>query len=124
MNQKQREYAMARVSAVRARKVEEIKARHTIPAVKLSLARKAELVVSGGVPAIPHKLKSYYTDWPDAFDFSAYERDEVYDKDSAAPLIAKVNAEADRIHDNIMLGDAEEALSALRAFEEGVFNDE
>ena len=124
MNQKQREYAMARVSAVRTRKVEEIKARHTIPAVKLSLARKAELVVSGEVPAIPHKLKSSYTDWPDAFDFSAYERDEVYDKDSAAPLIAKVNAEADRIHDHIMLGDAEEALSALRAFEEGSFNDE
>ena len=49
------------------------------------------------------------------FDFSKYERDNDMMKEYD-PMVRKISARAEKLADDLMLGDAEEALKALQDF--------
>ncbi len=117
MNMKQREYALARISAIEKVKIESVQEKYAIPARFLSKKDKADLINSGAVklrPGVHDGYRSVY--WDDAFDSSAYEADNSY-KNGFEEAADAVRYEARRIRDNLMLGDAQEALAALRSFE-------
>ena len=119
MNQKQREYALQRVNDIENARLCALKTKLTTPGVTLTLEQRAELIDQGKVRLKDKAREDKHTYWQNAFDFSQYEKEAVYDFEACKPLIAKIRAEAGRIKDQIMLGDAEEALSAIAAFENG-----
>ncbi len=57
-----------------------------------------------------------YTDVKDAFDFSKHEYAAVTNTEAYKEGAELVDAEASNVTDQIMLGDAEEALRLLEAF--------
>lgn len=116
MNHSQKKYAADRVNEIKLRKIKEITAAHTSKARLLSVEQKRELVERGAV-----NLLAGVNDccrWTNAFDFSGYEFPSTFDRETAEPLIAAVTAEATRIIDELLLGDASEALEAIRRFEQ------
>ena len=119
MNQQQKNYAMARVSFITESKKKEIIAKFTTPAKKLTDQQATDLIASGKVKFLPMKFNRY-TDLFDAYDFSKYESDAVYDEVRANPLIAKLQAESVKVQDILMLGDEDDALKAIRDFEKFV----
>ena len=75
--------------------------------------------------AKPHKLKirsNYYVRL--AFDFSPYENDVEYDKDAYLEFKKKINTEARKLRDRIVLCGADDALEELTAFERKYVGDE
>ena len=116
MNHSQKKYAADRVNEIKRRKIEEIEAAHTSEAQRLSGAQKRELIEQGRVKLLDEGAGG--RSWYCAFDFSKYESPSVFDRETAEPLIAAVTAEATRIIDELLLGDASEALEAIRRFEQ------
>ena len=116
MNNSQKKYAADRVTGIKRRKIEEITAAHTSKALLLSVEEKRDLINAGAVKLL--NGGDGYRCWCNAFDFSAYESPSVFDRETAEPLIAAVTAEATRIIDELLLGDASEALEAIRRFEQ------
>ena len=115
MNQEQRKYAIERVNGIRERKFGDALKRYTKEGKVLSDVEKVELVRSHKVSL---KGEAYaYTDIKYAFDFSKFERDSKTDAVALDKAKAQIIAAANRIKDKIMLGDAEEALALIEAFD-------
>lgn len=117
MNTQQRKYALERVDAIVKAKLSKIDEDNKRPVRNISDADRYNLVHSGAV-----KLRQdidrigFYDDVRNAFDFSTFECGGGADPAVVDPLKAAVKVEAGRIRDQIMLGDAEEALALLTAF--------
>ena len=116
MNHWQKKYAAGRVTGIKRRKIEKITAAHTSKALLLSVEEKRDLINAGAVKLLDEGERG--RSWYCAFDFSEYESPSVFDRKTAEPLIAAVTAEATRIIDELLLGDASEALEAIRRFEQ------
>lgn len=116
MNQKQREYAIERVRALRGKRILALKEKYITPAKRLSRQEKFELVRSGKV-----KVRNENEDfaphyWVDLFDFSKFEA-EAKAHPKFDEFVDAEKARAQKVIDEIMLGDAEEALNLIRVYE-------
>lgn len=115
MNTTQRKYALARIDALQREAEARVKDKYTVPGVTLTNPEKMALILGGKV-----KLRSdvnQYTDLIYAFDFSKHEKPAKVDDKALAKARAKLFAEFNRARDELMLGDAEQALVAIRALE-------
>ncbi len=127
MNQPQKKYAIERVEYILKCKTATIKAampRKPVPrrvtyrqAVKLIKDGKVKLDKSIAV----NEEMYHYKNIADMFDFSAYRTtascSEEYDVDAFNKKTIPFYKECQRIKDQIMLGDSEEALRLIEAFE-------
>lgn len=124
MNHTQKKYAMARVDEIAHSKVRAIeKTMPTIPLKTLNYRKALKLIKDGKVKMVAdaNKVIDTYADFTDVFDFSPYHsfsrRGDQYDTKAFGKKVEVVRTECVRIKDQIMLGDAEEALKMILAFE-------
>jgi len=117
MNQQQKAYAMARVSSILNKKGSELKARFTTKGKSLTFVEKCRLIRNGGAELLPDSQLSTWTDLKDAFLWGQHEIQDHFDQSAYDSAIEPFQAEATRIQDQLMLGDAEEALKLIQAFE-------
>lgn len=113
MNKYQTDYAVRRVDEIAEEKRR--KAGQGISEFKLDLKRKAALIDAGEVKLRSGAKNSAWIDWPDAFDFSKFDESKQQEKKRDA-AVARINARASAIKDQLMLGDAEAALTLIEAF--------
>lgn len=117
MNKAQREYAMQRIGEMLAAAKRTLKAKHTQEGVKLSGEEVVEALRSGRL-----RLKAdlttatSYTALHCVFDFAEVESAEKFCKAAYDAELGAIQAEATRISDDLMLGDAKDALAALEKF--------
>ena len=116
MNHKQREYALTRVNQILANRLGALATRFKAEVKLLTDRERADLLRKGKV-----KLKASveqvttWTDVVDAFDFSPFEQREKTTPEYA-PAAKALEDEAQKVRDQIMLGDAEEAMRLLESF--------
>jgi hypothetical protein len=113
MNQTQVKYARARAEATFKARTAAIKAKHTTPAITLTKAEKLEALRTGQFTIDPDQ--SRYS-WADAVVFTA-ARDETIDQAALDAEQALLAAAYRKLEDELVLGDNEQALALLRAFE-------
>jgi len=114
MNQQQRNYTMKRVSEIEKRKIEEARNSATTEGIVLSGKAKLQALKEGKFTINELDNKPYI--WYTCVEFDDEIKRSV-DKDKQQKLISKVQKEATRIRDELMIGDCEEALSMLKDFE-------
>jgi len=119
MNQKQKEYAADRISSIKKAKLEALKVQHTTKGKHLSDPDKNRLIRDGKVKLRSDKVLSemYPRSLYKVFDFSKYGTNDNFDQKAYDVAAAKVHAEAARLTDELMLGDAKSVLQAIRDFE-------
>lgn len=126
MNQQQKNYIKKRITEIREHKLSTLRNDLTIKAVSLSNRERIDLIRLGKVKMRPstelnrcneYSLNSLTT----VFDFSKYETKASFNQAKFNERAAKLRAEANRIVDQIMLGDAEEALRLVKEFEDFTF---
>ncbi|MRN66388.1 hypothetical protein [Brucella sp. 10RB9213] len=117
MNQQQTKYTLARVDTIERQKLEEARTKHRIPAKVITKKEAQRLIVKGEVK--PIKVRdgefSSYDDVMDFFDFSKFHHGQKL-ADAFTPDEAAIKAQANRIRDEIVLGDNAQALALLREF--------
>ncbi|RUU80236.1 hypothetical protein [Mesorhizobium sp. M7A.F.Ca.MR.362.00.0.0] len=117
MNLAQRKYAIERVKQIEAAKLAALTVAHTREAKTLSREQQLDLIIARKV-----KLKTTLTELPtyasEAFDFSKFMWHRALITETYNPAANKVKADAARVRDQIMLGDAEAALALLADFSE------
>jgi len=118
MNQTQKKYALERVEYIRRNKNSELENKYTTPKKQLSGDEMINLVVKKKVPIRKDiSRNTYRPELKDVFDFSNYESPKVIDSKKLSMAIKPINEKAQKIKDQIMLGDAEEALKMIQDFE-------
>lgn len=116
MNTTQMKYALARVGEVAARKTRELQDALTTPAKDITEKERAELVRSGKVKLHSHITAiSSYADVVNVFDFSKYTHGKIISPEFTKEA-GDIATQADRIRDQIMLGDESVAMKLLEAF--------
>lgn len=121
MTKTQSEYAVKRLTSARDRRVADVRADHVQPGVTLTQDQKWELIREGRVqPSAKYMdhTPRYSIGWADVFDFSPFETEEMISS-AGAELLAQIKLDYSAAMDELILGDAEGALEAIRAFEEG-----
>jgi len=126
MNQTQKKYAMLRVEDILEHKARKIrKAMPKSPVKKQLTYRQAAKLIKDGkvklhVDMPPNKTMYDCKYITDMFDFSDYctrePRGPGYDEDACMKKIKPFHVECQRIRDQIMLGDSEEALKLIDEF--------
>jgi hypothetical protein len=119
MNPQQRKYAMERIDRVAMVKISQAKKKYTTEAVTLKNEEKLKLIKDGAV-----KLKNldiikgqYCPDLYPSFDFSKHESPEKLDSEKYDKVDKTITRLAVQAKDNIMLGDASEALKIIAEME-------
>jgi len=116
MNKQEKQYATGRIDSIASEKCAAIKDKHVVKGVSLSpqqrlkAFRDGKFKIKSGVIAIHG-----YTDLCNVIDFTD-EREDVKDDAKIAAECAKVLSESVRIKDQLMLGDATEALKMIEKF--------
>lgn len=119
MNQNQRAYALNRVTTIASLQRTKLIEQHTVKAEKWTWKKcKAEHHV--GLLLLNHKLieKDHTSSLhpEEVFDLSG-KVFPAYLSDEGVKAVAALEAASKRVQDEIMLGDSEEALKAIRNFE-------
>jgi hypothetical protein len=116
MNKQQRDYAASRVSEISCAKCAAIDEKYTTPAVSLSQEARIAAFKAKKYKVNPGLTKiNCYTKVIDIVSFTD-EKPEKKDVKKIKEEKAKVTAEASKIVDELMLGDATEALKLIQAF--------
>lgn len=118
MSQQQRKYALGRVDAIVAVKTRELRDKHTTPGRTLGNAERLKLLKDGTVK-VRAGLTGVegYKHIDDVFDFSKWHYGAHLDVKPFESVMARFTARANTARDQIMLGDAEEALAILAELE-------
>lgn len=117
MNQQQKKYAQSRVSAIYERRQHDLRKLHTTPAVRLTSTERATAIRAGKAKLLPEvKRISNYDDVIDVFVFDG-ERAEKIDNAKLEKALAELKTEFNNVMDELMLGDAEEAIKLIKAFD-------
>ena len=114
MNSQQRKYAIDRINALIYQKEEAIKVRYTTPASPLTCEQMRAALCEGRftvTDAVFYRNSDLYR----VVNFLEYVA-QGYDEKSANDEIATMKAEAAKIKDQLMLGDAKQALEAIEKF--------
>lgn len=123
MNQQQKNYAMNRVDSILEKKTSKIsREKFKTKAKELNNLQMIELIRSGKVKLKSKdkiiKMRSWDTDSiKHVFDFSKYITKEIFDHEGYNKKINPYVKEAQKIKDQLMLGDAEEAIRLINKFE-------
>lgn len=112
MTKAQQEYAIQRISSIYHQNIQKIKEDHATPAVKLTTEDRWDLVQAGKVSLKKDYQPSSWTDWHNLFDFSTFEHPERI-SDEGQKLIDAENQRFQNAKDQIMLGDAMEAMNIV-----------
>jgi len=125
MNQQQKNYACDRIRAMRDRAKTSIRRKCTTPSIKLTQSQQVDLVLSGSVTINKKVLREgrsgYRTLYlSEIFNFSAHEKEQVFDEKQYERLYGPVKESAQKALDEIMLGDSEVALNKIRDFEKKI----
>ena len=121
MNQQQKNYAMNRVSEVCRGKVQEV--RETVEADELSddhiweLAQKKKIKLHKELDTYNWRGNGKHYSLVEIFDVDKLLEPSKKDQRWRDQMIEKIEKRAQAIKDNIMLGDAEEALRAIKELE-------
>jgi len=121
MNQVQRTYIRNRVDGIAVEKLTEYRLKNTIKAQTLTNPARIRLIRAKKVKMKSDKelrsIGGYNLNLGTVFDFSEYEVKGGIDQVKYAAYSRKVAAEANKLKDSVMLGDAEEALKMIEDFE-------
>lgn len=113
----EKKYAIERVTQICHQKTIVAKGKYVTPKKKLIAEEKYQLISKGKVKLFPETHSNMsrleYVDLVDAFDFSAYESDEI-ESDKYQPVVEKINALKQSACDQIMLGDSQEAMRIIQ----------
>ncbi|GEM_PF-6608821 len=118
MNQQQTKYTLSRVDAVESRKLLELKKEYTVPAKIITHEEAQQLILKKKVPLkAVSNTESFdsYSRLRDFFDFSKFHYGESF-KDGYAEAVDALKSQANRVRDEIVLGDNAQALALLREF--------
>lgn len=117
MNQQQKKYAQNRVSAIYARRQRDLRKSMITPAIKISPSERADAIRAGKVKLRPGiKRIGNYDDVIDVLVFDG-ERDEKVDEAKLTKALSELETEFNNVMDELMLGDAEEAIKLIKAFD-------
>lgn len=117
MNQQQRKHAVARVESIRRQKLADIEERDRIPAKGVTQAELVRLVKNGKLkPRCPDEEIGQYESVRAVFDYKPFGSLETY-KAGYKGARRKVKDRAARVADKVMLGDGEQALALIEAFD-------
>ena len=108
-------YVLERLQGIEKIARTKVKNKFTTPATVLSWDEKRKLIDKSGV-----KLKTFvksYNIIADAFDFSGYETEEKTDKQKLCAAIKRLDISFQTAKDNLMLGDANEAIELIAKLE-------
>lgn len=117
MNQQQRKYARERVGVICAKKERELRKKHTTESVRLSRHERFKAFKNGDYTikkGVSQEITSY-TDVMDIVDFKGEKKEKV-NETALQKDLASVREQANNIVDQIMLGDAEEAMKLIEEF--------
>lgn len=114
MNQQQLKYAKERAHRIYTQKQQELTAKFSTPAIKLSREERIKALKDGKFKVLENGSAQYYLTDYISFD---EERIRKFDGDGFTKALAPVTAAYDKLLDELILGDNEEALKLLRAFE-------
>jgi hypothetical protein len=121
MNQTQKKYALERIDILKDQKIKKLRQKYTRKGKRLTDKERYLLIKDGKVQTRSEKEFDKFTYQQDrvnnVFVFSKYEWDSSINHKEYDPLESKIIKEARRIKDQIMLGDAEEALKMIQGFE-------
>lgn len=114
MNTQQRKYAIERINTLITQKEEAIKAKHRTPGIRLSMDEMREALRTGAFDV----TENDFCRGSDLYRVVKFhgEVDGSYDEKSANAEIKAVKTEAAKIKDQLMLGDAKQALEAIEKF--------
>ena len=119
----EQKYAMGRITDLCDQKLSAIE--ESIPVIeakKITYEQAVRKIKGGEIklrPAKKNKVLHNYDDFGDIFDLTGhhdYRGSDTYDKKAYQKRCAPIRAEAQRIKDQIMLGDAAKALKMIEAF--------
>ena len=121
MNQQQTKYLRERIAVITKQKISKIDETMKLPKPCMSLEEKFKAIKSGAATLKTYSELDDYSRWHHAYIYkddikfaSAYEKAKKL-KDAA---VAKVHKDAQILVDELMLGDAEQALAKLQKFEQ------
>jgi hypothetical protein len=124
MNKREQEYAIERINYLANQKLEAIK--DALPVLKpkrITYTKAVALIKQGKILINPKfRNKELYSndDFDNVFDVTKYHEERYnftpYDEDKFKKKAAPIYAEVTRIKDQIMLGDATEALKMIEEF--------
>jgi len=118
MNQKQ--YALERVDRIATRKIDKLKEKYTRKGKTLTDKERYCLIRDGKVPVRSEKefdkFSYHQNEVTSVFVFSKYEWAATLNTKEYNPRKDKIIEELQRIQDQIMLGDAAEALGLIQKF--------
>ncbi|WP_066803268.1 hypothetical protein [Sphingomonas asaccharolytica] len=115
MNQAQLKYARARAERVFRDRKDAIVAKHTTPAVRLSTGEQLDALRAGAFK-IDKKAGQLRYGWEYGVTFTA-ERDQKVNQPEIDRETAELTEAYRKLEDELVLGDNEQALVLLRAFE-------
>lgn len=116
MNQTQVRYACKRVKEILAEKEREIRKEYADPVVASMTTEQKLNAIANGNYTVRKDSNKGYSYWYNCIVFN----DQVVKRKDKKPMLAKIDKlrkEANRLIDEFMLGDAEEALKLLKKFE-------
>lgn len=118
MNREQVRYALKRVDSIFKDKKQEIREKHSTPSIKLTLEEKLEALKKGKfkVASCPSG-SSYRSPYLENYITFAGTKKATIDQKKITEETRKLQAKADELRDQFMLGESEEALKLLAEFE-------
>lgn len=118
MNQAQVKYARQRAEAIYGDKRKDLEAKHRIGGVQLDIRQRLKAVADGEITiAEPHNHQGPHQ-WYYQISFNA-EKQASFDNDKYNTEAAELKKNFNALMDELMLGDNQEALKLLKAFEVG-----
>lgn len=118
MNQTQVKYARQRAEGIFADKRKALEAKHRVGGVSLDINQKLDAIRKGEITIKKPAEYQGAHQWSYQITFNA-ERPPVFDNDAYTKEEAALRAIFNSLMDELMLGDNQEALKLLKAFEVG-----
>lgn len=115
MTKSQQEYALKRLKEVYEEKQKGLKSKYTSPAKRLGEKEKLSLIQEQKVLMKDKDTFYRYTYLIDAYDFTGWEHEESTTPEGVTQM-AELTARYEDACDLVMLGDAVEALEAIKNF--------
>jgi len=116
MNQLQVKYARQRAEAIYNDKRKDLEAKHRIGGVQLNIKQRLKAVVNGEITITEPAAHQGPHQWYYQISFNA-EKQPSFDNDAYEAEGKKLKTSFNALMDELMLGDNQEALKLLKAFE-------
>jgi hypothetical protein len=117
MNNEQMKYTKQRAQDIKSQKLQALTAKYTTKAVTFTFDEKLQAIKDGKYTTIEgYKGEKYGANWSHYIVFTD-EKPAVTDTEGLNKAKAEINEKFIKLMDELMLGDSEEAINLLKAFE-------